>query len=275
MNVDVLSAIVRALSFIAMLQAAGMAIFLALFGSPAFHAASRIKFIAMMSAVAGMLFVSLHYVLEAARMAGELVGMLDPSLQRLVLSSSVSAMAGLRIFGLALILVALNLRRGRLMLGALLGALLGASCIVTSFTLVGHTAQALHARWLGALLVVHLAVVAFWFGSLLPLILVDRLESREVSAAVVEQFSRVALWIVPILFLAGLILMIVLVDGVAGLFTVYGFILLAKIGAFAVLMSLAALNRWRLGPALATQASASRAFQRAVWTEYVLSLIHI
>jgi putative copper export protein len=264
MNIDVISAITRALSFIAIFQATGMAIFLAMFGSRALHAAPRIRSIAMISACAGILFVSLHYVLEAARMAGEIAGTLDPDLQRLVLHSSVVEMAGLRILGLALILVALNLRGT----GLVLGTLFGASCLVVSFTLAGHTAT--HAWWLAALLVVHLAVVMFWFGSLLPLILIDRMEPCAVTAAVVEQFSRVALWMVPAIFVAGLILMAVLIDGWANLFTAYGLILLAKIGAFAVLMGLAALNRWRLGPALATQPSGSGTFQRSVLIEYVL-----
>lgn len=266
MSVDAASAILRALSFIAIFQAAGMALFLPMFGSPAVHASSRIKSIATISAVAGVLFVCLHYLLEAGRMAGAFAGILDPDLQRLVLSSPVGEVVGLRLLGLALTLVALRLRRS----GLALGALLGAACIVVSFTFIGHTAQSPHGFALAALLVVHLAAVTFWFGSLLPLIFVVRMEPRSISAAMVERFSRTALWIVPSIFAAGLVLMIVLVDGIAGLATVYGAILLAKIAAFAWLMGLAALNRWRLGPALANPASTNKVFQRCVLIEYAL-----
>lgn len=266
MTVDVASAIFRALSFIAMFQAAGMALFLPMFGSPAVRASSRIKWVATISAFAGVSFVCLHYLLEAARMAGEFGGTLDPDLQRLVLESPVGEVAGLRLIGLALTLAALRLRGSALALGALLGA----ACIVVSFTFVGHTAQSPHRFALAAVLAVHLAVVTFWFGSLLPLLFVVRMEPSSLSAAIVARFSRTALWIVPAIFAAGLVLMVVLVDGMAGLATVYGGILLAKIGAFAWLMGLAALNRWRLAPALANPAASNKVFQRYVLMEYVL-----
>jgi putative copper export protein len=46
--------------------------------------------------------------------------------------------------------------------------------------------------------------------------------------------------------------------------------LIAKVTIFAVLMTLAALNRWRYGPALASTPSFALAFQRTVAVEYVL-----
>ena len=263
---DVLSAIARALSFVAICQAAGMAIFLAMFGSRLPQAFLRIKAVAMISAVAGILLVSLHYLLEAARMAGELAGIFDADLQQLVLNSATSTAAGLRILGLVLILMAMSYRGVRLAAGALCGA----GCVVASFAFVGHTANGQNGAWAPVLLLVHVAVVTFWFGSLAPLMLVNRMEPRDVAAQIVAQFSRIAAWTVPAILVAGLILMTILIGGWAGLNTPYAWVLLAKIGAFAILMSLAALNRWRFGPALAARPAAAVPFHRAVLAEYVL-----
>jgi putative copper resistance protein D len=51
----------------------------------------------------------------------------------------------------------------------------------------------------------------------------------------------------------------------------YGKLLIAKVVGFALLMGLAAANKWRLGPALALGAVPSaRWFHRSVAAEYVL-----
>jgi len=51
----------------------------------------------------------------------------------------------------------------------------------------------------------------------------------------------------------------------------YGQLLLAKITLFAVLMGLAAGNRWRFGPGIAVgKAAAAQQFRRTVATEYLL-----
>jgi copper resistance protein D len=48
-------------------------------------------------------------------------------------------------------------------------------------------------------------------------------------------------------------------------------LLLVKIGGFALLMGLASLNKWRLGPAIARgELPALTAFRRSVATEYTL-----
>jgi putative copper resistance protein D len=88
---------------------------------------------------------------------------------------------------------------------------------------------------------------------------------------VVESFSALAVWLVPVLFLAGLILGAVLLGTPANLATTYGQLLMAKVAAFAVLMVLAALNKWRLGPALAAGTpGAGIAFRRSVLAEIAL-----
>jgi putative copper resistance protein D len=266
MLTDVISAVVRALSFIALFQAAGIAIFIAIFGHRLDLASDAIRRAGLVSAIAGILFVSVHYGLEAARMAGALSGVVDLSLQRLVLKSSMSIGWGVRIVGLALIAATIS-RNGRICTSLSIG---GAALAIAGFMFVGHTAVHADRAWLAVLLSLHLAVVAFWFGALVPLLLISRNETPIVAARIVDEFSRLASWWVPGIFLAGVLLTVILVDRWAVFGESYGAILLAKAAAFAVLMGLAALNRWRYRPTLAGAPRSTTSFQIIVTSEYVL-----
>lgn len=266
MLTDIISAIVRALSFIALFQATGIAMFIAIFGRRLHLAAAAIRRVGFVSAIAGILFVSAHYGLEAARMAGALSGVFDWSLQHLVLDSSMSIAWGMRVAGLAIISVVIN-RTGRTW--TQLG-LAGAALTISGFLVVGHTAAHADRGWLAVLLSLHLAVVAFWFGALAPLCIVSRKETADVGGAIVEDFSRIASWWVPGILLAGVLLTAVLVDRWAVFGESYGIVLLAKVAGFAVLMGLAALNKWRYGPTLATVPGVAVSFRRAVAAEYLL-----
>jgi len=266
MPVDFLSAFVRSLSFLALFQAGGVAIYVALFGRQLWSAAAPVRRIGFLSAVAGIALVSMHYSLEAARMAGELPGAFDPSLQRLVMDSPMSAAWVLRAVGLALVAASI---RNQSKLAAAIGVV-GAVASIQAFSLVGHTASHDAHAWLTALLGLHLGVVAFWFGSLLPLTIVTRRESAATAAALVDAFSQLALWFVPAIFLAGVVMIAILVRRWSVFAQSYGLLLIAKAAGFAVLMAMAALNKWRYGPALATTPAAAIAFRRSVAVEYAL-----
>ncbi len=266
MLTDVISALVRALSFIALFQAAGIAMFVAIFGRRLELASEAIRRVGFISALAGIVLVSVHYLLEAARMSGALSGVLDLSLQSLVLDSPMSSAWGMRIAGLAIIAVAIN-RSGRIWTQVGVG---GATLALAGFLLVGHTAAHTDRVWLAALLGLHLGIVAFWFGALVPLYVVSRREKTLLAANVVDGFSRIASWWVPGILLAGVLLTTVLVDRWAVFGESYGELLLAKIAAFAVLMGLAALNKWRYAPAIATTPRIAITFQRAIAAEYLL-----
>ena len=72
----------------------------------------------------------------------------------------------------------------------------------------------------------------------------------------------------PLILLAGIGLSALLLPGLATFKQPYGQLLLAKLAGFAVLMAMAALNKWRFGPACA--AGNTAAFERTVSVEYVL-----
>jgi putative copper export protein len=265
MAVDAISALVRGLSFIALFQAAGVAIFLALFGRRLANTSQRVRSLGFVSAIAAIVLVAAHYSLEAARMAGALSGVFDGSLQQMVFESTMSTAWMWRTIGLAVI--AGTIRRPDKV--STVVSLVGAAAVIAGFMFVGHSAVDPDRTWLWPLLALHLVVVAFWFGSLLPLYAVSRAERAAVAAEIVDIFSRIAIWLVPAIFLAGLLMTLLLVDRWATFREGYGLSLLIKIGGFAALMGLAALNKWRYGPALA-QGNATAAFQRTVAVEYLL-----
>ena len=267
MAIDILSVSLRALAFVALLQAGGIVLFFAL-GQPELPATEpALRRIGIFSALLAAIVLVAQYALEAARMSGELGGALDPALQGVVLRSAGSVTLCWRVLGLSLIVAALR-RRGveRSLAGAI-----GVVILLASFTLVGHTANSA-LRWLlSPVLLAHLCAVAFWFGALVPLYLVSAHEPAETGARVVAQFSARALWLVAALFAAGVVLAAGLLPDLAALRRPYGLLLLAKVTGFCALMLLAALNRWRFGPALRSgEAAAGRRFRSVVAAEYAL-----
>ena len=101
---DIVSVILRAFSFLLLLQAAGVALFIGLFGAALSHSEPVLRRLGVGSAALALAFVTGHYGLEAARMAGEFAGVWDLSLQSIVMRSSSGAAFVLRFVGLVLVL---------------------------------------------------------------------------------------------------------------------------------------------------------------------------
>jgi putative copper export protein len=261
---DALSVAFRAVSFVLLLNAAGIPIFIAVFGHLLPDSLPAIAKLGWGLAIGALVFVAGHHALEGARMAGEMGGVVDPAMQAMTLRSSEGAAFGLRMVGL--VLIAVGLRRGALAVG-----ITGAILATAAFTLTGHTSVTPYRPAAAALLTFHLLVVAFWLGSLWPLYLVAGREPPHRAAHVIDAFSRVAAWVVPVILLAGVGLTVLLVPSWAVFRQPYGQLLLAKVALFAVLMALATLNKWTFGPACAK--GRTRAFKQALAIEYVLICI--
>jgi len=258
----------RALSFVAIFQAVGNALFLDLFGARlSTPVEERVRTLARIAAVAALCLAVLHYVLTPARMAGNLGATFDSSLSELLRESDAGTAHIVRIVGLAVLFLSLD-RRTRLNTIAMRVAVAFA---IVSFALMGHTV--IHPlRWLLApLLLVHVAVAAFWFGALWPLHEVAGREDAERGGATIAAYSRLAVRLVPWVLICGAVLALVFIRSVAELATAYGAMVLGKTAAFGVLMYLAALNRRRqLAAASAAAGEAVRAFQRTAVVEWTL-----
>jgi putative copper resistance protein D len=264
---DVLSVILRALSFVMLFQAAGVAIFVAVFGRRLASSGEPVRRLGRATAIFAMVLVAGHYAIEAARMAGEMSGLWDPALQAMAWNSSARAALIGRLLGLALIAIGLLGTSVRGTLVALGGAVLATG----AFTLTGHTSVSVHRGVMTALLMLHLLVLAFWFGALWPLCIATLRETPARAADIIDRFTAVATWLVPVILLAGLVMAVLLLPSLSALREPYGELLIAKVFGFALLMGLAAANKWRLAPALVSgTAQSGRWFRRSVAAEFVL-----
>jgi copper transport protein len=135
----------------------------------------------------------------------------------------------------------------------------------------GHAATA-DPQWLMRPAVfVHTLAVAFWVGALAPLAALFAKDNAAAQPAL-ARFSALIPYVLAALLAAGVVLAFIQVGHVEALFsTLYGRVLLAKLALVALLLALAAFNRWRLTkPALAGDARAKRGFARSVVAEIVL-----
>jgi putative copper resistance protein D len=260
----------RALSVIALFQGAGCALFLWLFRSQLQTTQQGLRRLASVAVYGAIVFTVAHHFLGPARLTGSFGAIFDLSLQQFLLESSVGPARILRIVGL--LLIAQGLRQPvptdfRLVL-------LGVAAALGSFSLMGHTTTHDPRLLLMPLLLIHLGIIAFWFGSLLPLIHVTEAESVTVSNAVLNRFSKLAIWSVPLILLAGLLMWYLFLPGALGLATFtlpYSRIILAKVAAFALLLVLAALNKWRYLPGVLRGDAVSQiALRRSIAREWSL-----
>jgi copper transport protein len=135
----------------------------------------------------------------------------------------------------------------------------------------GHAASA-PPQWLTRPLVfLHGVGVAFWLGALAPLAVMVWRPAEPLLPAL-HRFSRLALPVVGALVLAGLVLAIVQMESFGSLIeTRYGIILSIKVVLVMVLLGLAALNRFRLTPALARVPKESRPLLRSILIECLVA----
>ncbi len=289
---DILSVILRALSFVLQLQAAGVVFFVAAFGPALTLSLPAIRKLARVSAIAAVVAVAGHYVLEAARMSDSFAGVFDLSLQTMAWDSTAGGAFTVRELGLLLIIAGMRAVPARVTAhnifaasvgspvavfwkrltarGVTLVGVVGALTVAVSFTLTGHTSVNARRALLVPLLLAHLLIVAFWFGALWPLCMVTLRESKERTARVIAVFSAAAFWLVPMILVVGVGIAAALLPDVAALRKPYGELLIAKVALYGVLMLLAALNKWRYGPAIAGgDLQAGARFRAVVVIEYV------
>lgn len=264
-GLDLLAVLLRAASFVLMLQAAGAALLAAWQREALGSSLAPVVRLSALSARLGAVVVLAEGLLMPARLSGELAGVLDPELLRIALMSASGAAWVLRLAGLALLAA-----------GAARAAGAGALLVLASFTVAGHT-SAHHGiteplRWLlAALLAVHVAGVTFWLGCLEPLIQVSKDQTAARAGELIGRFSRLAGWVVAALFLAALGMAAALLSSPAALLTPYGALLLTKLAGFTGLLGLASLNRWRLAPGITCgDPRAAVAFMRVVRLEQLL-----
>jgi copper transport protein len=141
-----------------------------------------------------------------------------------------------------------------------------------SLAVSGHASTA-PPQWLTRPMVfLHGVGVAFWLGALAPLLAMARSPAGSLLV-VLNRFSRVAMPVVGALVLTGLVLATVQLGSFRALIeTRYGLVLAIKLALVTVLLGLAALNRFRLTPALALHPANAGPLVRSILAECVIGV---
>jgi putative copper export protein len=265
--VDVAAALVRALSFVTVLAAAGIALFVSLYRGFLDSSLKATVSLGRRLAFAACVLVIITQALQAARMAGEFSGIADIELERYSWSLSIGTAAIVRAFGA--LLIAWGLARS-----TNVARLIGVTLVVVSFPLTGHTSTQDDHWLLQILLAAHLAAVCYWFGALPALLRALRAEPLAQAARVIAVFSRDATVVFLALGAAGAVIAFMLLPGLFAFTQPYGRLLLVKIVGYTALLVLASWNKLRLTPGLARgESEAVGTLRRSIGAELTIACV--
>jgi putative copper resistance protein D len=208
----------------------------------------RTRGLAMTFAVLGIVAAILAFSLRGANLTGDVSGLTDPEMLKLLWTTPVGTALLLRLVGLGLLIAGLLMGR----VGTWV-SVLGGVIAIWSFDQVGHV-SGLETTLLDLALMLHLLAVALWIGVLTPLKRLASSSSTYASAADVgHRFGVVASATVPVLIIVGGYMGYQLVGSFTALVgTSYGQAMIIKVLLVGLLLGLAAANKLRFIPALRT-----------------------
>lgn len=159
----------RALYYVATIGAAGLAIFVIGFGHRLRPDEGACLRRLLLVAIAAGLALSVGAMALRVLVLTAGASLTDPDVWAAVMRSRIGDAFLLRSAGLLLLAAAATpWRVGQAV--AAVGAAVGAVLVLGSYAAMGHSVLYTPRREIATLVVVHLAVVAFWVGSLLPLV---------------------------------------------------------------------------------------------------------
>lgn len=205
----------------------------------------------------------------AGNLGGDLASVIDMLMLQLAIESK-SGVGYLTAFaGFAVMLISHNLKANANVVGLIIGSI----AVLFSFTLAGHSQ--LGGVFTQFLLMVHLFGIAFWLGALLPFRWICLQDNTNNLGELAHRFGVFAMLYVGLLLGAGLGYAYILLGELSLILTTsYGNLLLIKMLLVVALLSLAALNKFKLVPSLEkNHLQGVRQFQSSVKLEIILVLI--
>ena len=182
-----------------------------------------------------------------------------------VLMSSVGAAGGLQVVGALLVLLTRASSEDTFVAGMRLSY---AGLIAASFLFNGHSAA--EGMPLGLIACVHITLAAWWVGALIAMERACANTSIEETAALVQRFSGRAVIAILSLIIAGIIMIVGLLERPIEI-TSYLKVLALKVTLAVAVFGLASYNKFRLTPRLlAYDSRAARGLQRAIRVELFL-----
>ena len=202
---------------------------------------------AQIAAGIALLFISepLRYLAFQLSIAqGDWSMAFDPAMRWMGLETPLGQASAARLVGAAFVLVGFLWRPL---------SIAGALIVIGSYLLEGHTVSSDTRIGLASLLFLHLLIVHWWMGALVPLRTALQGENNKTVASTVEQFGRLAVAAVAVLFVAGALTLLILTNWKLDLNQAYqqGFAL--KLLAFAAILLIAAVNKLCWTPLLETE----------------------
>jgi copper transport protein len=196
------------------------------------------------------------------------------------LGEKVAWTAGLETsYGLTAVAAAFSLLAGffsleagssRVARGLSLFGLLGAG---VALALSGHASAAAPQWLMRPAVFVHAACLVFWIGSLIPLAGLLRGDRADALPAL-SRFSRtIPFAIVPLILSGGTLALVQIETPRALIAMAYGQLLVAKLCLVAILLAIAAFNRFRITPAVAAVPDAARRLVRSIVAEVALVVV--
>lgn len=258
--------------YVAMLIAAGSALFLILFSLPPSVVTATVT-LARAATVAGALAYVVAIGVGGAEMRLADAGALfEATTWSRGLGSTLLPSALLGVPAMLLLWWALGRSRQSPAAGALT---VGAAAAIASFLVTGHAATA-SPVWLMATMVgVHLLATAFWMGALFPLQRAAGVLGAVEAGALMNRFSRFGVLAVAATLLSGVVISWVQLETPANLLgNDYGESLIRKLVIVAIVLGIALHNKFRLTPALERgESDAPARIRRSIRIEYALYVL--
>jgi putative copper export protein len=266
---DAATVMLRAAYYAASLGAAGAALFHAGFSDR--MAEEDAGAVRRLAAGAAVLAIALSLVALVVR-AGVLTGggdLFEARTWQAMMGSRIGDAFWIRLAGLALIASLVT----RVTIAPHL-AVAGAVAVAASYAAMGHSMLYRPRQEIAALVVIHLACVSFWVGSLLPLARLARGRDHA-TAAIIEDWSRIARPVVALLIASGGLLAALMIRRLDLVYaTNYGWGLTAKLLLVSLMLVLAARHAFVLVPAAARgEAGAGRRLARSIRLEAMVALL--
>lgn len=267
---DGVTVALRALYYVATIGAAGLALFAIGFGHRLEQAeAARLRRMLLAAILAGLLLSAAALALRVFVLTAG-ASFTDADVWAAVMRSRIGDAFWLRTAGLVLLpALATGWRTGPAL------AAVGAALVIGSYAAMGHSMLFVPRQEIAALVVLHLAVVAFWVGSLPPLLWVARRRDGAAAAALIRDWSRAASAAVGGMIASGLLLTWYLTVRLDRLLEAWhGWALGAKVLVVLAALGLALGNRLRHTPALARgEAGAGARLAGSIRAEIVVVLL--
>jgi putative copper resistance protein D len=243
---DGITVIIRALYYIATIGAAGLGIFAIIFGHRLEADETARLHRTLLGAIAAGLALSILALALRVVVLTAGANISDMDVWAAVMRSRIGDAFWLRAAGLFLLAAAVIPWRSRAAIAAI-----GALLVIASYAAMGHSMLFAPRQEIAALVVLHLAVVAFWVGSLPPLLWVARRSNNASAASLIQDWSRAAIWSVMFMLITGSLLSWYLTLRLDRVFDAWhGWALAWKVVAVLAALGLALWNRLRHTPAL-------------------------